>query len=55
MRESIVKDLMDRLSSRGFEEGNISESLNKLRKKRKDYLSHIKRALSNEIFGNKKR
>jgi len=54
MREAIVKDVMDRLRGRGFEEGNISQSLNKLRKKRKDYLSYIKRSLSAQIFGNKK-
>lgn len=54
MRDAIVKDVMDRLRSRGFEEANITESLNKLRKKRKDYLSHIKRSLSAQIFGSKK-
>jgi len=54
MREAVIKDVMDRLRSRGFEEGNITESLNKLRKKRKDYLSYIKRSLSTQIFGGKK-
>jgi predicted metal-dependent peptidase len=54
MRDSIVKDAQERLRSRGFEEANITETLNKLRKKKKDYLSHIKRSLSNQIFGNKK-
>jgi predicted metal-dependent peptidase len=54
MREAVVKDVMDRLRSRGFEENNVTESLNKLRKKRKDYLSHIKRSLSAQIFGSKK-
>ena len=54
MRDAIVKDVMDRLRSRGFEEANVTESLNKLRKKRKDYLSHIKRSLSAQIFGSKK-
>ena len=54
MRDAIVKDAMERLRSRGFEEGNVTESLNKLRKKKKDYLSYIKRSLSSQIFGNKK-
>ena len=54
MREAVVKDVMDRLRSRGFEENNVTESLNKLRKKRKDYLTHIKRSLSAQIFGSKK-
>jgi len=54
MRDAIVKDAQERLRSRGFEEANITETLNKLRKKKKDYLSHIKRSLSNQIFGNKK-
>jgi len=54
MRDAVVKDVMDRLRSRGFEENNVTESLNKLRKKRKDYLSHIKRSLSAQIFGSKK-
>ena len=54
MRESMVKDAMDRLQARGFSGGNIEQTLNKLRKKRKDYLSHIKRHVSNLIFGTKK-
>lgn len=54
MRDAVVKDIMDRLQARGFESGNVTESLNKLRKKRKDYLTYIKRCLSNQIFGTKK-
>lgn len=54
MREAVMKDVMDRLRSRGFEDSNITESINKLRKKRKDYLSYIKRSLSSQIFGGKK-
>ena len=54
MRDAVVKDIMDRLQARGFESGNVTESLNKLRKKRKDYLTYIKRCLSNQIFGSKK-
>jgi len=54
MRESMVKDAMDRLQARGLEAGNIEQTLNKLRKKRKDYLKYIKRSVSNLIFGTKK-
>ena len=54
MRESMVKDAMDRLQARGLQAGNIEQTLNKLRKQRKDYLKHIKRSVSNLIFGTKK-
>ena len=54
MREATIKDAMDRLRARGFEKADITESLNKLRKKRKDYLSYIKRNVSTQIFGSKK-
>lgn len=51
MREGIVKDVMERLAARGLSAGNVEQTLNKLRKKRKDYLREIKRAVSNMIFG----
>jgi predicted metal-dependent peptidase len=51
MREGMVKDVMDRLAARGLSAGNVEQTLNKLRKKRKDYLREIKRAVSNMIFG----
>lgn len=51
MRDSMVRDVMDRLQSRGLTSGNIETTLNKLRKKRKDYLKEIKRSVSNMIFG----
>lgn len=51
MREAIVKDVIERLAARGLSNGNIETTLNKLRKKRKDYLREIKRAVSNMIFG----
>ena len=51
MREAMVKDVMKKLSARGLTAGNIEATLNKLRKKRKDYLREIKRAVSNMIFG----
>ena len=51
MREAMVKDIMERLAARGLSSGNVETTLNKLRKKRKDYLREIKRAVSNMIFG----
>ncbi len=54
MRESVIKDAMERLQARGLQAGNIEQTLDKLRKRRKDYLSHIKRSISTLIFGTKK-
>ena len=54
MRESMVRDAMDRLQARSLSSGNIESTLNKLRKQRKDYLKEIKRTVSNMIFGTKK-
>jgi predicted metal-dependent peptidase len=54
MRESMVRDAMDRLQARGLSSGGIETTLNKLRKQRKDYLKEIKRTISNLIFGTKK-
>jgi len=51
LRDAMVKDVMERLAARGLSAGNIEQTLNKLRKKRKDYLKEIKRAVSNMIFG----
>lgn len=51
MRDAMVKDVMDRLAARGLSSGNVESTLNKLRKKRKDYLKEIKRAVSNIVFG----
>lgn len=51
MRDSIVSDIMQNLSSRGFNTGNIESTLDKLRKKRKDYSKELKRSISNMIFG----
>jgi len=51
MRDAMVKDVMERLAARGLSSGTIEQTLNKLRKKRKDYLKEIKRAISNVIFG----
>jgi predicted metal-dependent peptidase len=54
MREAMVRDVMERLQSRGLSSGNIETTLNKLRKQRKDYLKEIKRSVSNLICGTKK-
>lgn len=51
MRDAMVKDVMERLAARGLAAGNIEQTLQKLQKKRKDYLKEIKRAVSNMIFG----
>ena len=51
MRDAMVKDVMERLAARGLSAGNVEQTLNKLRKKRKDYLKEIKRAVSTMIFG----
>ena len=54
MRDAMVRDVMDRLQSRGLSSANIETTLNKLRKQRKDYLKEIKRSISNNIMGHKK-
>ncbi len=54
MRDSMVKDAMDRLQARGLSGGNIEQTLSKLRKERKDYLKYIKRTVSNVMFGTTK-
>ena len=54
MRESMVKDAMERLSARGLSGGSIEQTLSKLRKQRKDYLKYIKRTVSNVMFGTTK-
>jgi len=54
MRDSVIKDAMERLAARGLQGGNIEQTLGKLRKQRKDYLKYIKRSVSNIIFGTTK-
>lgn len=54
LRESIVNDVVERMRARGLVKGGHEETLNKLRKKRKDYLREIKRSIANEIFGTNK-
>ena len=54
LRDTMIRDVVDRLKSRGFSSSNVEQTLMKLRKKKKDYLREIKRSISNEIMGNKK-
>ena len=54
LRDAMVNDKIDSLKSRGYIPGNIMETINKLRKKRKDHLKEIKRAISNEMLGTNK-
>jgi predicted metal-dependent peptidase len=54
MREAMVREVMEKLAARGLSAGSVETTLNKLRKKRKDYLKEIKRAISNMIFGTTK-
>jgi predicted metal-dependent peptidase len=54
LREAMVREIQDSLQSRGLTSGNIETTLNKLQKKRKDYLKEIKRTISNTIMGTKK-
>lgn len=54
VRDAIITENIEKLRSRGFSSDNLESTLNKLRKKRKDHLTHIKKALSNDIFGGKK-
>lgn len=46
VREQMVKDLHNRLKSRGLCKGNIEQTLAKLQKSKKDYLKEIKRGIS---------
>lgn len=54
MREAMQKDITEKLAARGLSTSNIEQTLNKLQKKRKDYLKEIKRTISNMIFGTNK-
>ena len=51
LRETIINDITERLATRGLVKGNMQQTLDKLRKKRKDHLKYIKRAISNDIMG----
>lgn len=59
-RDSMTKEYMERTlqatkQSRGsFDDSKITQTLNKLRKRRKDYLKYIKRTVSNLFLGGKK-
>lgn len=51
VRDQMTQDAIERLRSRGLVTGDMEQTVKKLRKKRKDYLKEIKRAISNEIMG----
>jgi predicted metal-dependent peptidase len=53
MRDGIINDNIEKAKSRsrGFGNANITETMDKLRKKRKDHLSYIKKAISSQIIG----
>lgn len=46
LKESMIRDIQERLRNRGLQAGNIESILNKLKKKRKDHLKEIKRGIS---------
>lgn len=58
LRETVIDNTIDRikssLKSRGESLGNTEETLSKLKKKRKNYLKYIKRAVSNTMVGDNK-
>jgi predicted metal-dependent peptidase len=45
-REQLIKDVTERLKSRGLTSGSVETTLNRLKKKRKDYMKDIKRGVS---------
>ena len=51
MKKEMVQSAVQALKNRGLQSGTAESVLNKLVKKRKDYLKEIKRTISNEIFG----
>ena len=55
IREQMTTEAIERLRSRGLIRGDMEQVINKLRKKRKDFLREIKRAISNEIMGTEKK
>lgn len=55
LRDAMVKDIAERIKSRGCNSANLEKTLEKLQKKRKDYLSEIKRSIANDIIGRNKK
>ena len=53
-REAKIKDLMCKLQNRGCCSGDVEQTLNKIRQKRKDHLRKIKKHISNSIMGSHK-
>lgn len=58
VRDSIVKDLTKKITEslkmRGHNVGNLESALERLQKKRKNYLKNIKKSINNDIFGDEK-
>lgn len=54
VKKSMVNEIKDSLAARGLCKGDVEQTLDKLVKKRKDYLRKIKRSVSNQLFGGKK-
>jgi predicted metal-dependent peptidase len=53
-RQTVVNDFTQRLKNRGLVTSDIEETLNKLKKSKKNYLKEIKRVASNHIMGTTK-
>lgn len=51
-RKQIIENIKDKLNNRGLETGDITTTLNKLKKQHKDHLRFIKRSIVNQLFGN---
>lgn len=54
MREAMVDEIVDKIISRGYDTKGITRTLGKLTRKKKDYLSYIKKNIATELFGNQK-
>jgi len=51
-RNQLIGNIKDKLNGRGLQSGDITSTLNKLKKQDKDYLKFVKRSIVNELFGN---
>lgn len=51
MKRDMINECINTLKNRGLVSANMENTLAKLIKKKKDYLTYIKRAITNEIFG----
>ena len=51
-RKQVIENIKDKLNNRGLQTGDITTTLNKLKKQEKDHLRFIKRSIVNQLFGN---